>query len=275
MSTNRIDATFQTLRAANRKALIAYITAGDPTPDSTPAIVEALEQAGVHIIELGIPFSDPLADGPVIQAASGRAIAAGTTVAGVLEIVRRIRTRSQIPIVLFTYLNPVYIYGHERFLADAAAAGADGLLVLDLPPDEAARNKELAGSHGLHAIRLVAPTTPPDRVALIASSARGFIYYVSREGVTGEQSSVNANIESSVAAIHSHTDLPVAVGFGISTPEQAALVAKSAEAVVVGSAIVRRIAEHGNQPGLAASVADFVRPLASAVANPDATPANP
>jgi tryptophan synthase alpha chain len=270
MSTNRIDTTFQTLRAARQSALVAYITAGDPSPEATPALVEALEQAGVDIIELGIPFSDPLADGPVIQAASSRALAAGTTVPRVLEIVRRIRTRSQIPIVLFTYLNPVYIYGHERFLADAAAAGADGLLVLDLPPDEAARNKELAGAHGLHAIRLVAPTTPPERIALIAPTAKGFIYYVSREGVTGEQASVSADIASSVDAIHRHTDLPVAVGFGISTPPQAALVARSAEAVVVGSAIVRRIAEHGGKPGLPEAIAAFVAPLADAVKNPDA-----
>ena len=224
----------------------------------------ALEKCGVDIIELGIPFSDPLADGATIQAASGRAIAAGTTVAAVLDAVRKIRASSQIPIVLFTYLNPIYVYGFDRFHADAAAAGADGLLILDLPPDEAARNAELAGTHGLLAIRLIAPTTPPARMELIAKSAQGFIYYVSREGVTGEQQEVSGSIEAQLFEIKKHTDLPVAVGFGISTPEQAATVARRADAVVVGSAIVRRMGEHGADTDFVRKIADFVRPMAEA-----------
>jgi tryptophan synthase alpha chain len=186
-------------------------------------------------------------------------------VAGVLEAVREIRKTSQIPIVLFTYLNPIYIYGYDRFHSDAAAAGADGLLILDLPPDEAERNAELMKSHGLLAIRLIAPTTPPGRMELIAKSAEGFIYYVSREGVTGEQTSLSTGIAAQVAEIKKHTPLPVAVGFGISTPEQAAEVAAESDAVVVGSAIVRRIGEHGNAPGLSEKIADFVRPLAAAI----------
>jgi tryptophan synthase alpha chain len=186
-------------------------------------------------------------------------------VAGVLEAVREIRKTSQIPIVLFTYLNPIYIYGYDRFHSDAAAAGADGLLILDLPPDEAERNAELMKSHGLLAIRLIAPTTPPGRMELIAKSAEGFIYYVSREGVTGEQTSLSTGIAAQVAEIKKHTSLPVAVGFGISTPEQAAEVAGESDAVVVGSAIVRRIGEHGNAPGLSEKIADFVRPLAAAI----------
>lgn len=266
MSTpNRIDTTFENLKAAGKSGFIAYITAGDPSLAETPAIAAALERAGVDILELGIPFSDPLADGPTIQAASGRAIAAGATVAGVLEAVRTIRKTSQIPIVLFTYLNPVYIYGFERFHADAAAAGADGLLILDLPPDEAARNNELMASHGLLPIRLIAPTTPAQRMELIAKSTQGFIYYVSREGVTGEQTSLADDIASQVAQIRSHTKLPIAVGFGISTPGQAAEVARRSDAVVVGSAIVRRIGEHGASPGLAEHVHDFVAPIGSAV----------
>jgi tryptophan synthase alpha chain len=183
----------------------------------------------------------------------------------VLDIVRKIRETSEIPIVLFTYLNPVYVYGYERFLDDASAAGADGLLILDLPPDEASRNSELAGAHGLLSIRLIAPTTPPGRMELIAKSAEGFIYYVSREGVTGEQTSLSQSISSQVAEIRKHTPLPVAVGFGISTPDQAAEVARHADAVVVGSAIVRQISEAGNSAGLAEKIASFTRPLAAAV----------
>ncbi|MEI8294310.1 MAG: tryptophan synthase subunit alpha [bacterium] len=262
---NRIDKTFETLRAAGQCGFIAYITAGDPDLKSTAAIVAGLEQSGVDIIELGIPFSDPLADGATIQAASGRALEAGATVAGVLDTVREIRSGSQIPIVLFTYLNPVYVYGFDKFHADAAAAGADGLLILDLPPDEAARNAELMRSHGLLSIRLIAPTTPPERMELIANSAEGFIYYVSREGVTGEQSRLATDISAQVAEIKKHTTLPVAVGFGISTPEQAAEVAKASDAVVVGSAIVRRIGEQGNSDTLVGKVSEFVKPIASAV----------
>jgi len=262
---NRIDTKFETLRAAGQCGFIAYITAGDPDLKSTPALVAALEQSGVDIVELGIPFSDPLADGATIQAASGRAIDAGATVVGVLDAVREIRRSSEIPIVFFTYLNPVYVYGFDRFHADAAAAGADGLLILDLPPDEAARNAELMKSHGLLSIRLIAPTTPPGRMELIAKSAEGFIYYVSREGVTGEQTSLSADIATQVAEIKKYTNLPVAVGFGISTPEQATEVAKESDAVVVGSAIVRRIGEHGKSAELIQKVTQFVTPIAAAV----------
>ena len=262
---NRIDARFRELRESRKAGFIAYITAGDPTPEATPALAAALEESGVDILELGIPFSDPLADGATIQAAAGRAIAAGTNVAVVLDIVRRIRETSEVPIVLFTYLNPIYVFGYERFLKEASAAGADGLLILDLPPDEASRNAELAATHGLLSIRLIAPTTPPARMELIAKSAEGFVYYVSREGVTGEQTSLSHSISSQVAEIRKHTALPIAVGFGISTPDQAGEVAKLADAVVVGSAIVRQIAEAGNSPDLAEKIAAFTRPLADAV----------
>ena len=261
---NRIDKKFQELRAAAKSGFIAYITAGDPSPAATVDLVLALEKCGVDIIELGIPFSDPLADGATIQAASGRAIAAGTTVAAVLDAVRKIRASSQIPIVLFTYLNPIYVYGFDRFHADAAAAGADGLLILDLPPDEAARNAELAGTHGLLAIRLIAPTTPPDRIAQLTAGASGFVYYVSREGVTGERAEVADTLADGVAAIRATTALPVAVGFGISTPEHVRQVARHADAVVVGSAIVKQIAEFGRDPDLVEKLASFVRPLAAA-----------
>lgn len=264
---NRIDAIFERLKASSQRGFVAYVTAGDPSPEATPAVLRALERSGVDLIELGIPFSDPLADGPTIQAASGRALAAGMTVSGVLDLVRGFREKSEVPIVLFTYLNPIYVYGFEKFLGDAVSAGADGLLILDLPPDEAARNAELISAGGLSAIRLIAPTTPPQRMAQIAATARGFIYYVSREGVTGEQTSLSDSIASQVAEIRKHTELPVAVGFGISTPEQAAAVAAEADAVVVGSAIVRRIAEAAAAPDLDKRVENFVRPLVDAARN--------
>jgi len=264
MSTNRIDACFARLKTRGRAGFVAYLTGGDPSLDATVELVLALERAGTDVVELGVPFSDPLADGATIQAASGRAQAAGATVRGVLDCVRKIREKSEVPLVLFTYLNPVYSHGFERFHADAAAAGADGVLLLDLPPDETGTGNEFRRAPGLRAIRLIAPTTPPERVALLAKAAEGFIYYVSREGVTGEQSSVSDSIGAQVAEIRRHSSLPVAVGFGISTPGQAAQVAAQADAVVVGSAIVRRIGEHGGAPDLVERIEAFVRPLAIA-----------
>ena len=264
---NRIDQTFARLRAAHEKGFIAYVAAGDPILEQTCRIALALEKVGVDILEMGVPFSDPLADGSINQAAASRALASGTTVAGVLGCVRDLRAHGlTIPIVLYTYLNPVYVYGFERFLTEAAAAGVDGLLVLDLPPDEADRNEELKRRpDGLKMIRLIAPTTPPDRIARIAAAAEGFIYFVSREGVTGEQKSVSASLGEQAAAIRAVTALPVVVGFGISTPSQAREAARSVDAVVVGSAIVRKIGEFGSEPDLAQRVAEFVRPMVEAV----------
>jgi len=264
MPENRLDATFARLRAEGNAAFVAYLAAGDPSLDATLDLVLGLEAAGVDVVELGLPFSDPLADGIVNQLAAQRALESGTTTAGVLGLVRRIRERSAIPLVLFTYLNPVYTYGFENFHADAAAAGADGVLLLDLPPDEVASNAELTGTHGLRQIRLVAPTTPPERMREIGSGGEGFVYYVSREGVTGEQASLAANIAENVALIKSGSGVPVCVGFGISSPEQAAEVARSSDGVVVGSAIVKTIAAHGASPDLAARVTAFVRPLVEA-----------
>jgi tryptophan synthase alpha chain len=264
MSTNRIDACFSRLKAESRAGFVAYLTCGDPDLGSTVELVLALERSGTDVVELGVPFSDPLADGATIQAAAGRALASGTTVNAVLECVRQVRAKSEVPLVLFTYLNPVYAYGFERFHVDAAAAGADGVLLLDLPPDEIGTDGEFRTAPGLRTIRLIAPTTPPERVALLAKAAEGFIYYVSREGVTGEQASVSDSISAQVAEIRKYSPLPIAVGFGISTPEQAAQVATQCDAVVVGSAIVRRIGEHGAEPDLVTRIEDFVRPLATA-----------
>jgi tryptophan synthase alpha chain len=263
---NRIDATFGRLQAAGQKGFVAYIGAGDPDLERTLELALALESAGVDILELGVPFSDPLADGAVNQAAASRALAAGATVAGVLDCVQALRARSALPVVLYTYLNPVYAFGFKRFLNEAAAAGVDGVLVLDLPPEEAGRNEELRlRPAALRMIRLIAPTTPPERMAQIAGAAEGFVYYVSREGVTGEQTTMAASLGEQVAAIRAATDLPIAVGFGISTPAQARQTAAFADAVVVGSAIVRQVADFGAAPDLATRVAAFVRPLVDAV----------
>jgi len=261
---NRIDQKFADLRAAGRKALIAYIAAGDPSLAATRELAWAFEKAGVDILELGVPFSDPLADGIVNQLAAARALASGTTVRGVLECVREIREQSQLPIVLYTYMNPIYRYGFELFHRDAEAAGVDGLLILDLPPDEDAQNAEFSQSTGLKRIRLIAPTTPPARIAQLTAEASGFIYYVSREGVTGEQAEVAETLPAGVAMIRQTTSLPIAVGFGISTPEQVREVARHADAVVVGSAIVKRVAEFGQSADLVERLAEFVRPLAAA-----------
>jgi tryptophan synthase alpha chain len=270
--TNRIDAKFAELKHRRESGFIAYITAGDPNLEQTVRLVPELEKAGVDLIELGVPFSDPLADGIVNQMAAQRALDAGTTVAGVFRAIAEIRQVSQIPIVLYTYLNPVYIHGFENFHREAAAVGVDGVLILDLPPEEMAANRELSGLHGLKAIRLIAPTTSPARLGKITASAEGFIYYVSREGVTGERTDVADTLEQNLFEIKKHTDLPVAVGFGISTPEQASIVGCRADAVVVGSAIVRRMHEHAHASNFSALIADFVRPLAAATHQARQTP---
>ena len=264
-TTNRIDAHFANLRSSGKRAFVAYVAAGDPTLDATIDIVLALERAGVDIVELGVPFSDPLADGVVNQMAADRALKAGATTPKVLEMIRQLRTKSQIPLVLFTYLNPVYTYGYEQFHIDAAAAGVDGILVLDLPPDEVAQNSELKPTPELRHIQLIAPTSPVERIATIAKSAEGFVYYVSRLGVTGAQVEVASGIAEQVTLIKASTEVPVCVGFGVSNPEQAAQVASMADGVVVGSAIVKLIEKNGSSPDLASQVEAFVKPLVDAV----------
>jgi tryptophan synthase alpha chain len=256
---NRIDQCFAALGPRNEKAFIAYICAGDPSLSRTVDLALALEKSGVDILELGVPFSDPLADGVVNQLAAQRALAAGATVPGVLDCVRQIRRRSHIPIVLYTYLNPIFQFGFDRFHREADDAGVDGLLLLDLPPEED------QPSEGPFHIRLIAPTTPPERIAEICARAAGFVYYVSREGVTGVQSSVASSLSERVSEIRRSTKLPVAVGFGISTAEQAAEVAQVADGVVVGSAIVQQISEQAASPDLAPRIEEFVRPLVAAV----------
>ncbi len=262
---NRIEECFARLKRAGKKGFIVYIGAGDPNLDATRKLALAFDKAGVDILELGVPFSDPLADGLVNQLAAQRGLESGATTPKVLETVAAIRKQSRIPIVLYIYFNLIHRVGVEQFIKDAAKVGVDGLLVLDLPPEESANYETLMRKAGLCHIYLVAPTTPDDRIALIVSRGSGFIYYISREGVTGMQARVAANIAQQVAKIRTHTKLPVAVGFGISNPEQARLVAQNADAVVVGSAVVNQIAQHGKSPELVAKVSAFVKSLADAV----------
>jgi tryptophan synthase alpha chain len=262
---NRIEECFARLKRAGKKGFIVYIGAGDPNLDATRRLALAFDQAGVDILELGVPFSDPLADGLVNQLAAQRGLESGTTPPKVLKTVAAIRRDSQIPIVLYIYFNLIHRVGLERFIKDAAKAGVDGLLVLDLPPEESDNYEALMRQAGLCHIYLVAPTTPEDRMEFIVKRGSGFIYYVSREGVTGMQKQIASNLARQVTKIRAHTDLPVAVGFGVSNPKQARLVAQSAEAVVVGSAVVNQIAEHGKSPGLVKHVTKFVSALAEAV----------
>lgn len=262
---NRIIERFSRLNREHQKGFILYIGAGDPDLEATRRLALAFDQLGVDVLELGVPFSDPLADGLVNQLAAQRGLESGTTPPRVLEAVAAIRRESQIPIVLYIYFNLIHRFGLERFIREAAQAGVDGLLVLDLPPEESDGYEALMRQAGLCNIYLVAPTTPDERIELIVKRGTGFIYYVSREGVTGMQTKVADTIAQMTAKIRAHTDLPIAVGFGISTPQQARVVAASAEAVVVGSAIVNQIAQYGKAPDMTKRVSEFVRPLLQAV----------
>jgi tryptophan synthase alpha chain len=262
---NRIVERFARLRRGGKKGFVVYIGAGDPNLAATRRLALAFDQAGVDVLELGVPFSDPLADGLVNQLAAQRGLESGTTPKKLLKTVAAIRRDSQIPIVLYIYFNLIHRVGPESFIQAAARAGVDGLLVLDLPPEESDRYESLMRQAGLCHIYLVAPTTPEERMKSIVKRGAGFIYYISREGVTGMQAKVATNLASQVAKIRAHTPLPVAVGFGISNPRQAKLVASSADAVVVGSAVVNQIAEHGKSNELVKRVGKFVKTLADAV----------
>ena len=257
----RIGRLFEDLKKADRKGLIAYLTVGDPSPDRTPALVEALGRGGADLIELGVPFSDPIADGPVIQAAGERALKAGTTLARVLEIAAEIRRTSEVPLLLFTYLNPVVRYGLERLAHDAAAAGIDGCLLTDASVEEAQEYVGAMHRHGLDTVFLAAPTSTERRLKLIAQYSTGFVYLVSRTGVTGERDSLSNAVAPLVAAVRAVTDLPLAVGFGISKPEHVAELGRQVEAVVVGSAIVRLIERNATNASLEIQLESFVREL--------------
>ena len=258
---SRISDRFAELKKRKQAGFIPYITAGDPNLDRTFDMVLEMERRGADIVELGVPFSDPLADGPVNQVSAQRALKAGTTLPKILDTVASIRKQSQIPIVLFTYYNPVHRFGLERMVDRAADAGVDGILALDLPPEEAGDYKASMGARGLDTIFLITPTSRDDRIKLITSVATGFVYYVSRTGVTGERDQLADTVGPMIEKVRAHTSLPIAVGFGISTPEQSRQVGGIADAVVVGSAIVRRVGEIGDDPRLTTEVGDLVEAL--------------
>jgi len=257
----RIGRLFDCLKRDGRKGLIAYLTAGDPAPDRTADLVEALVRGGADLIELGVPFSDPIADGPVIQRAGERALKAGTTLGSVLDIAAEIRRRSEVPLLLFTYLNPVLRYGLERLAADAARQGIDGCLLTDASVDEAQDYAAAMHRHGLDTVFLAAPTSTPRRLELVARYSTGFIYLVSRTGVTGERERLSDSVAPMVRAVRAVTDLPLAVGFGISRPEHVAELARQVEAVVVGSAFVRLIERHAGNASLEIQLERFTREL--------------
>ena len=262
-TTTRITGLFERCRQEKRKAFIAYLTAGDPTPEHTCSLVLALERGGADLIELGVPFSDPIADGPVIQRASYRALQAGMTMAKLLATVREIRRVSQIPLLLFSYMNPLLRYGFERLASKAVSAGIDGVLLTDMIVEEAADYLGYMHEYGLDTVFLAAPTSTERRLQLVAEQSSGFIYLVSRTGVTGEQSALSGQASPLVARMRSATDLPLAVGFGISTPEQVGEVARIADGVVVGSAIVRFVEANAQDPDLPSKLQQFTRELTS------------
>jgi tryptophan synthase alpha chain len=267
----RIERRFAALKEANRAGLVTYLCAGDPDPQTSAELIAGLPEAGADVIEIGMPFTDPMADGPTIQAGSLRALKAGMTLAGTLELVRGFRRRdAETPVVLMGYYNPIYHYGAERFLDEAKAAGVDGLIVVDLPPEEDDELCLPALAKGLSFIRLATPTTDDRRLPKVLSNTSGFIYYVSMTGITGVGAPVVVRVGQAVERLRRHTSLPVAVGFGIRTGDQAAEIARIADAAVVGSALVDRIAgsldEHGRaRPGLVRALHEQVEALALGV----------
>jgi len=262
---SRIEEKFTELRKEGSKALIAYLTAGDPNLETTREIILGMDRAGVDIIEIGVPFSDPTADGPTIQAASYRALQAGATLTGILEMIEGVRQVSEIPVVLFGYYNPILSYGNEHFARRAREAGVDGLLVVDLPPEESAELRRHTDRAGIDFISLIAPTSTDERIRKIARDAGGFLYYISITGVTGTARPQTSDIKRDVERIRAVTDLPVAVGFGISTPDQAREIAHHADGIVIGSAFVRLIEESRGANNRVNIVAGYARDIKQAI----------
>ncbi|HEX9478392.1 MAG TPA: tryptophan synthase subunit alpha [Methylomirabilota bacterium] len=258
---SRLDATFGALRARRERALVAYFTAGDPSLAITRKLVVEAARRGADVIELGIPFSDPLADGPVIQRATQRALAAGVTLPRVLELVREMRGEVSAPLVFLTYYNPILAFGLKAFCRTSVEAGIDGVIVADLPPEESGPLRAEAVAAGLDLIHLVAPTSTPERMRRIARASEGFVYMVSLTGVTGERAALAPELTQQLRALRAITTKPVCVGFGIGTPEQAALVGQLADGVIVGSAIVRLVEQHGASAELLTRVGDFIAGL--------------
>ncbi len=262
---NRIDDAFARLKAKGEKALIAYLMAGDPSLQDTEQLVLSLEQAGADLIELGVPFSDPIADGPVIQQAAERALRSGTSLRKILATVKSLRTKTHIPLVLMAYYNTIHAMGEGIFCRQAVEAGVDGLIVPDMPPEEAEPLRPAAAETGLRLIFLLAPTSTAARRATVARAAGGFVYYVSLTGITGAKLTDHGDVERNVARIKQVSDLPVAVGFGVATPEDAAKVSRLADGVIVGSAIVKAIDAHHQDARMPERVGEFVRSLKQAM----------
>lgn len=264
--SDRLSATFDRVRRQGRAALVAFVTGGDPSPHDTPAILDALVAGGADIIELGMPFTDPMADGPAIQRANLRSLAAGTTTADLLSIARAFRARHpDVPLILMGYANPMLSRGPDWFAREAAEAGVDGVICVDLPPEEDAALGPALRAVGLHPVRLATPTTDAARLPAVLAGASGFIYYVSVAGITGLQQAAQSSIETAVARLRAATDLPIAVGFGVRSPEQAAAIGRVADAVVVGSAIVELVGSEGKNAPRA--VQAFISTLAAALAD--------
>jgi tryptophan synthase alpha chain len=261
---NRLTRRLAALKKNNAKALVTFITAGDPDLATTEEMIHLLEDAGADIIELGVPFSDPMADGPTIQLSSERALAAGTTLTGILETIRNVRRSSSIPIILMGYLNPIHAYGYERFCSDAAAAGVDGVLLVDMPPEESDEFLQSAGVHGLNVIFLLTPTSDASRIATVNILGKGFIYYVTVTGVTGARQELSESLAAELSRIKEGVALPIMAGFGISTPEQAASVAALADGVIVGSAIVKLFQQYAGTK-LRTELKHFVSKLKQAI----------
>lgn len=264
---SRISHVFSELHQRRETALIPFITAGDPDLSTTGDLIRVLAESGADLIELGVPFSDPMADGPTIQAASERALAGGTTLAKILDLVAEVRKETDIPLVLMGYYNPVFRYGPERFARAAAKAGVDALLLVDLPPEEAAEINSATTAAGIDLITLLAPTTPPERMRLLAQAAQGYIYYVSMTGVTGARKISPTEIQSAVEELRGMSSVPVGVGFGITTPEDAARVGEFADGVVVGSALVKIIEKYAHSTELLPRVAEFTEKLKQSLVN--------
>ncbi len=265
---SRLDATFQDLRQRRERALVTFFMAGDPSLDVTEHLIVAADARGADVIELGVPFSDPIGDGPVNQRSAERALRAGTSLARVLETVSRVRDRVRAPLVFMTYYNPVYAFGLKAFARTAVDAGVDAVIVVDLPPEEATDLAAEAEVVGLDVIHLVAPTSTPPRLRLIARKSRGFIYVVSRTGVTGERAELPSDLATQVRALRMVTTKPICVGFGIANPEQVATVGALADGVVVGSAIVRMIEERAGSRTLVADVGQFIAELKAPLRKP-------
>jgi tryptophan synthase alpha chain len=264
----RIENTFNALRARGEKALVIYLTAGDPSLEVTKEIALGLDAAGVDCLEIGVPFSDPTADGPIIQAASQRALRNGTTLSAILDMIESIRTVSEIPVVLFGYYNPILSYGTERFAARAKETGVDGILVVDLPPEEAHELRQYTDPQGIDFISLIAPTTGTERMKMIASDASGFLYYISITGVTGTAKPQVEEVAKDIQRIRTVTELPLIVGFGISTPQQASQIAPYADGIVIGSAVVQMIEEHADKFDLVTHVAHYAKEIKEASQTP-------